>query len=130
MPSRNAILCVDDDEMIVISIKNELIAHFGARFQYETALNAFEAMNIIDELVEDGIRIILILSDWLMPGMNGDEFLIKVNEKYPEIKALIITGYADIISISKNKEKINLKGIINKPWNSNELILQVESCVG
>ncbi|HBR01524.1 MAG TPA: two-component system response regulator, partial [Ruminiclostridium sp.] len=108
MMQNSAILCVDDDEMIVVSLKQELMSHFGSRFQYETALNAQEAMNIIDDLVDCGVKVILILSDWLMPGMNGDEFLVKVNEKYPEIKALIVTGYMDMAAISPNQKKINL----------------------
>lgn len=130
MPSRSAILCVDDEEMILLSLKQELRGHFGARFQYETALSAPEAMTIIDELVESGICVILILSDWLMPGMNGDEFLVKVNEKYPDIRALMVTGYADMLSISSKQDRINLKGVIHKPWNSRDLLQQVEACVG
>ncbi len=130
MPSRSAIMCVDDEEMILLSLKQELMGHFGARFHYETALSAPEALTIIDELVEGGIRVILILSDWLMPGMNGDEFLVKVYEKYPEIRALMITGYADMMSISIKQDKINLKGVIHKPWDSRDLLQQVEACVG
>ncbi len=130
MPSRNAILCVDDEEMIVLALKQELMGHFGARFHYETALSAMEALFIIDDLVECGVQVILILSDWLMPGMNGDEFLVKVNEKYPEIRALLVTGYADMISVSSHQDRINLKGIIHKPWNSRDLLAKVEACVG
>lgn len=130
MSNRNAIICVDDDEMILIALKQELVEHFKGRYRYETALNAQEALQVIDELVVDGVRIILIISDWLMPGMNGDEFLVKVNEKYPDIKAIIVTGYADMLSVSRARHKINLSGIITKPWNTSELINKVESCLG
>jgi DNA-binding NtrC family response regulator len=130
MQKRSAIICVDDDEMILISLKQELMAHFNGKYRYEFALNAEEALQLIDELVEEKIYIILIISDWLMPGMNGDEFLMKVNEKYPGIRALIVTGYADILAVSKARHRINLSGVITKPWSSDELIQKVESVIG
>lgn len=130
MQKRCAIICVDDDEMILDSLKQELMAHFNGRYQYEFALNAEEALQIIDELVAENVYIILIITDWLMPGMNGDKFLIKVHEKYPEIRAIVITGYADILAVSKARNKINLNGLITKPWSSDELIQKVESVIG
>jgi|BioPla2DNA2_1021312.scaffolds.fasta_scaffold40431_2 DNA-binding NtrC family response regulator len=130
MSKRSAIICVDDDEMILISLKQELMAHFNGQYRYETALSAEEALQLIDELVADEIYIILIITDWLMPGMNGDEFLMKVNEKYPDIQALIVTGYADILAVSKARHRINLSGVITKPWSSDELIQKVKSVIG
>ncbi len=130
MHDRSAIICVDDDEMILISLKQELMAHFSGQYRYESALNAEEALILIDELIADDIYIILVISDYLMPGMNGDEFLIEVNERYPDIRALIVTGYADILAVSKARHRINLSGVITKPWNSDELIQKVESVIG
>jgi len=130
MQRRCAIVCVDDDEMILDSLKQELMAHFNGKYRYESALNAEEALQLIDELVDDNIYIILIITDFVMPGMNGDEFLIKVHEKYPYIRAMVITGYADVLAVSKVRNKINLCGIISKPWKTDELIEKVESVIG
>ena len=38
---------------------------------------------------------IIIVSDWLMPGMKGDEFLIQVHQKFPHIVKVLLTGQAD-----------------------------------
>lgn len=70
----NAILCVDDEPIILIALKQELKKQFGNEFQYETAVNATEALEVVDDLAENGINVILILSDWRMPGIKGDEF--------------------------------------------------------
>ena len=67
--SKKAILCVDDEAIILLSVKQELQSHFRERFIYETALSAKEALVIIDELSAEGIVFILVISDWLMPGM-------------------------------------------------------------
>lgn len=129
MPGRNAIVCVDDDDMILVALKQELIEHFKGGYRIETAVSAQEALNIMEELSEEGLMIPLVISDWLMPGMSGDEFLITVNEKYPNSKAIVVTGYADMITVSKARSKINLRGIITKPWDKNELVKKVESCL-
>jgi hypothetical protein len=39
-------------------------------------------MEIIEEFQEDEIDIVVIVSDWLMPGIKGDEFLINVHKKF------------------------------------------------
>ncbi|HHW23577.1 MAG TPA: response regulator [Clostridiaceae bacterium] len=127
MPGRNAIVCVDDDDMILVALKQELVEHFKGNYLIETAISAREALSIMDELSEEGLRIPLVISDWLMPGMNGDEFLIKVNEKYPNTRAIVVTGYADMITVSKTRNKINLRGVVTKPWDKNELLKKVET---
>ncbi|MEZ7892076.1 MAG: response regulator [Candidatus Wallbacteria bacterium] len=130
MDGKKAILMVDDDESIVFLLQVTLSEHYKEKYAYETALNANEAMDIIDELAQSGVEVILILSDWLMPGIKGDEFLIKVHEKYPGIKAIMISGYADSESVIKMREKIKLSAFINKPWNVDDLISEVDKCLG
>ena len=100
-----AILCVDDEPIILISLKQELKKKFGNRFNYETAMNADEAMEVVDELAGSGISVILILSDWLMPGIKGDEFLIRVHQKYPKIQSILITGHADEKAMERVKKE-------------------------
>ena len=73
---RKAILCIDDETIILDSLREQLEKNFGEDFIYETAESAEEAFEIIDELEEDGIEIAIIVCDWLMPGMKGDKFLL------------------------------------------------------
>jgi DNA-binding NtrC family response regulator len=122
MPLKDAIVCVDDEAIILFALKQELRANFGNKFIYETALNANKAYEIIDDLVNDGIKNILVISDWIMPGIKGDAFLIEINRKYPNIKGIIISGQAHIPAIENAKKECNLIAFINKPWVSSELI--------
>lgn len=123
-----AILCVDDEPIILISLKQELKKKFGNRFNYETAMNADEAMEIVDELASSGINVILILSDWLMPGVKGDEFLIQVHKKYPNIQSILITGHADEKAMERVKKEAGTYTVLPKPWNSSQLMEAVEFC--
>ena len=93
-----AIVCVDDEAILLIALKQELKKTFGDDYQYEVALNANEGMLLIDDLVESGVNILLILSDWLMPGIKGDEFLVQVHRKYPNIRSIMISGHIDAVS--------------------------------
>lgn len=128
--SKKAILCVDDEAIILLSIKQELKSHFRERFIYETALSAREALGVIDELSAEGISFILVISDWLMPGMKGDEFLAEVKREHPEIKTILVTGHAPAESLKRMKAEDLTDSIILKPWRRDELIREVEALVG
>lgn len=127
--TKNAIVCVDDEAIILFALKQELRANFGSQFIYETALNVNKANEIIDELVSEGIDNILVISDWIMPGVKGDSFLIQINKKYPNIKGIIISGQAHIQAIENAKKECNLIAFINKPWLSSELIETIKKAL-
>ncbi len=126
MNSKCAILCVDDDVTILQSIKAQLKNHFHGKYRYETAESAEDAMEILDELVGVGIQVLIIVSDWLMPGIKGDEFLILVHNKYPQIVTVMLTGQAGEASIANARKSANLFRYINKPWQEEELIAAIE----
>ncbi len=118
---KQAILCVDDEAILLYALVQELKKSFGETFIYEKACDADGALQIIEDLEAEGISLILIISDWLMPGLKGDEFLEIVHAKNPAIKAIMITGHADINAIEKLKSNPSVIGILKKPWNALEL---------
>lgn len=124
---QKAILCVDDEEIILESLREQLEKSFGSSYIYETAENAEEGIEIVDELSNDGISVLIIVSDWLMPGIKGDEFLIKVHQKYPDIVTVMLTGQADERSIEKAKNYANLYAVVHKPWAEEELVEIIRS---
>jgi DNA-binding NtrC family response regulator len=117
-----AIMCVDDEKTVLDSLKEQLKKNFGDEFLYESAESAEEAEEVIDELSLEGIRILIIVSDWLMPRIKGDEFLINIHKKHPEIVKVLITGQADQESIERAKREANLFKVIHKPWTEAELV--------
>lgn len=122
---KKAIVCVDDEAIILLSLVQELKKTFGNNFIYEQALNADIGMEIVTDLIEEGIQVILIISDWLMPGMKGDEFVKKIHNDYPDIKALIITGHADQGAIDQLTQNDFVIGVLTKPWNPNQLVSMI-----
>ncbi len=119
-------MCVDDDPSVLFSLKAELRNRFLARFQYETAENAIEALDLISELTFEKVTILLVVSDWLMPGMKGDEFLAALRKEYPHIRAIMLTGQVDPMSSESVLKNGLAEAIIAKPWNSKHLMDTIE----
>lgn len=119
--SESAIICVDDEVTILDSLKKQLKRKFGDRFIYEVAESAEEAWELVEELNEDGIEVIVIVSDWLMPGTKGDEFLVQIHERFPEVIKVMLTGQADDEAIDRAREEANLHACLYKPWTEEEL---------
>ena len=125
--AKPVILCVDDEIIILDSLKAQLKEKFGKGYIYEVAENAGDAMEVIDELKEDGSDILVVVSDWLMPGVKGDEFLIGLHKRYPEIVKLMLTGQADEEAIQRARQHANLHRCIHKPWSEEELVQAIQT---
>ena len=122
----NAILCVDDEDILLFALENELRAAFGDRFLYETAPGAEQALAMIERLAEEGVRTALVISDWLMPGMKGDEFLMIVRDRHPDTKVILMTGHAEEEAIAKVLGDGRVLAVLRKPWKSGELKRLIE----
>jgi CheY-like chemotaxis protein len=127
--SKSAILCVDDEESVLVVLKEQLRRRFGSRFIYETAQGADEAWQVIDELVVEDIEILTIVSDWLMPGVRGDEFLAQVHRRFPRVVTVMLTGQADEAAIERARRDANLHACLHKPWSEQELADVVASAL-
>ena len=119
--SESAILCVDDEVVILDSLKEQLKRMFGDRFIYEVAESANEAWEVIEELQADDIDVIVIVSDWLMPGTKGDEFLIQIHKRFPHLKTIMLTGQANAEAIARAEKEAELHACMYKPWTEKEL---------
>jgi CheY-like chemotaxis protein len=126
-PISKAILCVDDERIVLVSLRDQISKHFGDRYRYEVAESADEAWEVIEELSNDDIKVLVIVSDWLMPGMRGDEFLIRVHERFPSIVTVLLTGHADETAIERARQYANLHAYIAKPWAEETLIDIIQS---
>lgn len=127
--SEAVILCVDDEAVILETLQEQISRHFGKQFLYEAAESAEEALELLEEFHQEGIRIVLIVSDWLMPGMRGDEFLVRVHQQFETIATMMLTGQADDDAIERAKREANLYCCITKPWREQELIKNITTAL-
>jgi len=116
------IMVVDDETMITTTLstmfklmmKENVIAYNDV----EQALNCNELINN---------QVDLIISDFMMPKMNGLEFLKNVREKCPNTVTILLTGYADKENAIRSINEIGLYYYLEKPWNNNDMIKVVKN---
>lgn len=119
-----AIICVDDEKVVLSGIEQQLRREFNGKFILEFAESGEEALSIVDELLEQDISIPLIITDQMMPGMKGSELIQQIKEKSPGTKCFMLTGYAgsDATNLVNNP---NLAKCFNKPWDNQELMKNI-----
>jgi len=83
----DVIICVDDEKEILEILQRQLMIMFGQDFEYEFAESGEEALELIEEIeTTSDTKVKLVISDWSMPGLKGDELIMKLRKLRPEIK--------------------------------------------
>ncbi len=112
-----AILLVDDEMLILIAMRHELSTELGNAYRYELAKDGAEGLEVIKELALAGIRVVAVISDWLMPGMKGDEFIRLVRERHPRIRTIMVSGMVEHGTVDALRSSGSLDAYFSKPWN-------------
>ena len=68
----------------------------------------------------------LLLTDIVMPGMDGIELSQKATDLCPKLKVMFITGFAAVAMRHQGTQKSNAK-VLSKPFHLNDLVNQVEN---
>ncbi|HTX73920.1 MAG TPA: HD domain-containing phosphohydrolase, partial [Rectinemataceae bacterium] len=124
-----AILCVDDEGIVLLSLKSELRNSLGSEARIETAESGDEALTLVDELMAEGCPLALLISDLRMPGMGGEVLLARVREKSPRTLNVLLTGYADLDAVASAINYAGLYRYLGKPWRRDDLILTVREAL-
>ena len=116
-------ILIIDDEVMITSTLSTLIQ----------MMLDFEVVTFNDPkaLIESGIlekeTIDLVISDFIMPYMNGLELLSMIKEKQPSVVPILLTGYSDKESAIKSINDLGLYYYLEKPWDNNELIKVIQN---
>ncbi|NEO87137.1 MAG: response regulator [Spirulina sp. SIO3F2] len=121
------ILCIDDEAIIRDTLKRQIRREVGWSYQIETAENGDDAFDLIEELKGEKIPIALVICDYFMPGLAGDQVLIKIHQDLPETCKVMLTGKASLDGVNEAIQSANLYRYIVKPWEPQDLILTVKS---
>ena len=125
--AKPVIRCVDDEGVVLESLEIQLRQAFADQYLYEMAQSAAEALELIEELETEQRQIIVLVSDWLMPGMKGDEFLIQVHQRFPDTVKILLTGQATAVAVERTRTEALLHRCLGKPWQAEELIEAIQS---
>ena len=123
---KEIIFCVDDEKIVLNSLKAELKTEFGSNYIIETAESGIEALEAIDSLLDANFEIPVVIVDYVMPTMKGDELLEKIHNKSPRTIKILLTGQATVEGVTNSINKAGLYRYIAKPWDTSDLILTTQ----
>ena len=116
----SGIIVVDDEKMVTSAFKTLFAVEGikgGAFFN-----SPKEALEYMQNEAPD-----LIISDFLMPEMNGLEFLREAKKMYPETSMILLTGYADKENAIRAINEVGLYKYIEKPWDNDDLLMNIRN---
>ena len=114
------VLILDDEEMVLTSLRSFL--ELETDYEIVTFTSGTEALEYTKKN-----KINLVVSDYLMPEMDGISFLAKVKEIDPNATRIILTGYADKENAIKAINEVSLFQYIEKPWDNDNLKLVIRN---
>ncbi|MFH1687330.1 MAG: response regulator [bacterium] len=118
MPQQPSILVVDD-ELLIRDLLYDFFNEQG--WQIAVAENGEKALSILQQKKVD-----LVLTDLKMPQMDGLALTSKVQQDFPDIPVVIMTGYPSVESaVTALRRKV--ADYVTKPFNISELLKIVES---
>lgn len=129
MKDSGIILCVDDDTTVLIALRTLLAHALGPDHLIEIAESGEEALEILEDLKRSGDSISVVISDFIMPGMRGDELLIEIHQRSPQTMTIMLTGQSDFEGVKKAINHANLYRFLEKPFNHHDIILTVRSAL-
>lgn len=120
-PPRPRVLLVDDEENILNSLRRLLR---GQPYDLVMANGGAQALQLFEEQPFD-----LVVSDARMPGMDGATLLAEIHKRSPQCMSILLTGYADIQTITTAINEGQIYRYLSKPWNDEELMLAIRQAL-
>jgi serine phosphatase RsbU (regulator of sigma subunit) len=118
---KEKVLLVDDDAMVLAGLKRQL----RNQFSIDTALSGEEALK---QVLENGPYAVIV-SDFLMPGMNGIEFLSRVKKSNPDTVRMMLTGTADMPTAIRAVNEGSIFQFHPKPCPADTLCQAIQSAI-
>ena len=114
--SEKTVVIVDDEDMVLKSLSSFLALETD--YKVKTFISAKEALEFVEKN-----EVSVIVSDYLMPEMDGISFLADAKKVKPEVPRIIHTGYADKENAIKAINEVGLFQYIEKPWSNDDLLI-------
>ncbi|MDC8771234.1 response regulator [Roseateles albus] len=115
---KGVILSVDDEMIVLQALREQLRSAYGERYLIEIAESADEGLEILDELSDQGLSPLVLISDFQMPGMKGDEFLIQARRRFPTVVTVMLSGQVSDEALERLQQEGGLHQLFAKPWDA------------
>lgn len=124
MPSENGpsgiTILVVDDEPSVLALARTILWRAGFN-----VLEASDPTEALDTFASHPTPIRVLLTDVLMPEMNGFELAEKVRQRQPDIKVLFMSGFTDTVLLESTSRSLAGVPLIRKPFTAHRLVTTI-----
>ncbi len=118
--AKPAVLIVDDEEMVLTSIRAFL--KLETDYEVHGFTDPEQALRFLEAHPVD-----VAVADYVMPKMNGIQFLARAKQLQPEATRILLTGYADKQSAIQAINEVGLFHYLEKPWENAQLLLVIQN---
>lgn len=116
------VVLVDDETLVLDSLRTFL------ELETEYNVEAFDVPTAALEWAGQGSADVVV-SDFLMPGINGIELLRRFAEAQPHAPRILLTGYADKESAITAINDVGLFQYVEKPWDNAQLLIVLRNAL-
>lgn len=116
------ILIVDDEPMIT----NTLSTLIEMMLDYEV-VTCNQPLDLLQENYLEREIFDMVISDFMMPGLDGLALLSEIIQAQPKIVPILLTGYSDKESAIKSINELGIYYYLEKPWDNNDLIRVIQN---
>jgi thioredoxin reductase (NADPH) len=117
---RPVIVTVDDDPSVSRAVARDLRRRYGERNRIVRAESGTDALDALRQMKLRGEEVAVILADYRMPAMNGNEFLEQAMDVYPFARRVLLTAYQDTGAAIDAINRVDLDHYLLKPWDPPE----------
>ncbi|MBH9551435.1 GGDEF domain-containing response regulator [Inhella gelatinilytica] len=123
---KEVVVCVDDDSTVLRALRSLLMARLEPGSRIEIAESGDEALELLQELDDEGLPCSVLVSDFIMPGMRGDELLVRVHRRWPEVLTVMLTGQSDLEGVKRSINEAALYRFIEKPFDNDDMVMTLQ----
>ncbi|MEM8806569.1 MAG: response regulator [Cyanobacteria bacterium P01_G01_bin.38] len=127
--TRATVVCIDDEQSVLLSLRDQLSRILETDCTIELAQDGSEALSLLKELTSTQVPVPVVICDQVLPDTGGYLLLSKINRLYPQTRTILLTGQAQVNDVIYAVNHAKLYRYLLKPWNEIDLGLTVREAI-
>jgi CheY-like chemotaxis protein len=118
---RKMILCIDDNTEVLKSLRFQLRQSLVKDIRIILAEGSEDALKTLEVLNLSRSDMLLIVSDWLMPNINGEDLIKMIEQRWGPIMTIVLSGHITPEAKARLSDLDQVISVMNKPWSGEAL---------
>ena len=119
--NRKIILCIDDNIEVLKSLRLQLRQSLVKDIRIILAEGSEDALKTLEVLNLSRSDMLLIVSDWLMPNINGEDLIKLIEQRWGQIMTIVLSGHITPEAKERLSNLDQVISVMSKPWSGEAL---------